>query len=197
MMKLSLGHSWEVISCLLADQEILRLRLSELSSAEVTFEERRENFEEFLPAFIAHTRAEEEVLLARALEMEETRVMAMAALEEHEIAEIVIDRAKHAAHAEQLEARLRVLSDLLEHHGKRKERELYPELRARLNVVERDEMGMRYREAKERNELAPVFQMLPRESLLKSQTGRIGYIIAWLLGVPVWVLLLVFLIRGH
>jgi len=28
------------------------------------------------------------------------------------------------------------------------------------------------------------------------QSGKIGYIVAWLLGVPVWILLLVFLIRG-
>lgn len=29
------------------------------------------------------------------------------------------------------------------------------------------------------------------------EKGRIGYIVAWLLGVPFWVLLLIFLIRGH
>lgn len=29
------------------------------------------------------------------------------------------------------------------------------------------------------------------------EAGRIGYVIAWLLGVPVWVLLLIFLVRGH
>lgn len=33
--------------------------------------------------------------------------------------------------------------------------------------------------------------------LIQSQEGRIGYIIAWLLGVPTSVLLVIFLIRGH
>ena len=197
MKKLSLGHSWEVVSCLLADQKVLRKQLEEFSSPELGWEERRASFDSFLPAFTAYTRAEEEIVLSRALEIEETRVMAMAALEEHEIAEFMIDRAKHSAHGEQLEARLRVLCDLLEHHMKQKERELFPQLRARLSVAEREEMGMRYREAKERNELAPVFQMPLRDSLLESQMGRIGYVIAWLLGVPVWVLPLIFLVRGH
>lgn len=32
--------------------------------------------------------------------------------------------------------------------------------------------------------------------VLKSQEGAIGYIVAWLLGVPASVLLLIFLIRG-
>lgn len=32
--------------------------------------------------------------------------------------------------------------------------------------------------------------------ILKNQEGAIGYIVAWLLGVPASILLLVFLIRG-
>jgi hypothetical protein len=32
---------------------------------------------------------------------------------------------------------------------------------------------------------------------LSQEEGRIGYIIAWLLGVPTSVLFLIFLIRGH
>lgn len=33
-------------------------------------------------------------------------------------------------------------------------------------------------------------------TILKNQEGAIGYVIAWLLGVPASILLLVFLIRG-
>lgn len=40
---------------------------------------------------------------------------------------------------------------------------------------------------KKENELAKI---------VKNQEGKIGYIIAWLLGVPTSVLLLVFLLRG-
>ncbi len=35
------------------------------------------------------------------------------------------------------------------------------------------------------------------KSILKSEEGRIGYLIAWLFGVPVSVLFVIFLIRGH
>lgn len=34
-------------------------------------------------------------------------------------------------------------------------------------------------------------------SNLKSEAGKIGYIIAWLLGVPASLLFIIFLIRGH
>ena len=34
-------------------------------------------------------------------------------------------------------------------------------------------------------------------AILASQEGRIGYLIAWLLGVPASLLLVIFLIRGH
>jgi hypothetical protein len=33
--------------------------------------------------------------------------------------------------------------------------------------------------------------------LLEEQTGKIGYVIAWILGVPAWILLMIFLLRGH
>jgi hypothetical protein len=32
--------------------------------------------------------------------------------------------------------------------------------------------------------------------ILQSQEGRIGYLVAWLLGIPIPILLLVFLLRG-
>jgi hypothetical protein len=35
-----------------------------------------------------------------------------------------------------------------------------------------------------------------RLSNLKDESGKIGYIILWLLGVPVGVLLLIFILRG-
>ncbi len=34
-------------------------------------------------------------------------------------------------------------------------------------------------------------------SLMTNESGRIGYVIAWLLGVPFWLLVVVFLLRGH
>ena len=34
-------------------------------------------------------------------------------------------------------------------------------------------------------------------SVINNESGRIGYIIGWLCGVPVSVLLLIFLLRGH
>jgi hypothetical protein len=33
--------------------------------------------------------------------------------------------------------------------------------------------------------------------ILHDQTGRIGYLIAWLCGVPASVLIVIFLLRGH
>jgi hypothetical protein len=34
-------------------------------------------------------------------------------------------------------------------------------------------------------------------NVVKNESGRIGYIIAWLLGVPVSLLFVIFLFRGH
>lgn len=34
------------------------------------------------------------------------------------------------------------------------------------------------------------------KSPMAGEEGKIGYLIAWILGVPAWILLLVFLIKG-
>lgn len=35
------------------------------------------------------------------------------------------------------------------------------------------------------------------EKLMKAEDGKVGYLIAWMLGVPASVLFVIFLIRGH
>lgn len=186
----------EIVNCLLEDHKALRESLRSAREGTPSDGQGRA-LEELASLLTAHTRAEEEVLLARALELDQTRVVAMAVLEEHEIADIMIDRAKQSANEEQRVARLSVLCDLVERHLEMTERDLFPRIRTILSAEEREEMGMRYRETKSRNELAPVFQMPVRDSLMENEAGRIGYIIAWLLGVPAWILLLIFLVRGH
>ncbi|MGH8470408.1 MAG: hypothetical protein ACREVY_15980 [Gammaproteobacteria bacterium] len=44
-----------------------------------------------------------------------------------------------------------------------------------------------------KNELQRIFK---RPATLKSQTGKAGYILLWLLGVPLPILLVIFLMRG-
>ena len=34
-------------------------------------------------------------------------------------------------------------------------------------------------------------------SNLRNEKGRIGYLVAWILGVPASVLIIIFLVRGH
>lgn len=41
-----------------------------------------------------------------------------------------------------------------------------------------------------------IQKFLGTKSVLRNQDGAIGYIMAWLFGVPVSILLLVFLLRG-
>lgn len=187
----------DIVSCLLEDHKSLREQLGVLRSRTLPFKDRHEAFSRFLTSLNSHIQAEEEVVISRALEIESMRVDAVKALEEHEVTDFVVNRVKQSADDTQMAARLNVLCDLVECHMSEKENVLVTGIRQWVPDEEREEMGMRYRGVKERNELAPVFTMPTRESLLAGETGKIGYIIAWLLGVPFWILLLVFLIRGH
>lgn len=40
-------------------------------------------------------------------------------------------------------------------------------------------------------------QELSLLEVINNQNGKIGYLIAWMMGVPASVLLIIFLIRGH
>jgi len=187
----------EIVSCMLEDHASLKQRLVELRAPDADMASKRKSLDELLPLLEAHTQAEEEIVLARALELEGITVKAMEALEMHESIDFAVARLKQSVQEVQLAARINVFCELLGYYLKKEEEELFPELHKRISMKEREEMGMRYREVKDRNELAPVFRMPVRESLIEGQAGRIGYIIAWLLGVPAWILLLIFLIRGH
>ncbi len=187
----------DIVSCLLDDHNRIWQQLLVLRSQQFTLPRKREALNSLVPLLSAYAHAEEEVVISRALEFEELRVRAMEALEEHEMADVQVQRVKQSGDEVQMEARLNVLCDLLEQHLKKETTGFFPDLRARISEKERAEMGTRYREVKERNELAPVLGLPVQDSLLEGEAGRVGYIIAWFLGVPFWILILVFLIRGH
>lgn len=41
-----------------------------------------------------------------------------------------------------------------------------------------------------------MLQRLKQSAFMKSQEGKAGYILAWLVGIPVPILLVIFLLRG-
>ena len=181
----------EITRCLADEYASFRRMSAVLRSPTAGADQKRRAAEDLLPALKAHALAEEEVLLARALESTPLRPLACKALELHELLESELLRLWRSADDEQFEARACVAGDLLELQFREKEENLFPHFRALVPKTEREELGMKFQESKERNRLAPVL-LLP----LTSETGKVGYLLAWLLGVPAWLLLLILLVRS-
>lgn len=185
----------DIVSLLCEDHERLRALMAKFKSAK-DMGAKREIFADFLPLLEAHTFGEEETLIARALADKRLRPHAVEGLEEHDLAEFEVDKVLKAATDEQWEARVKVIAELLEHHLDEEEKDFFPLAQKVLSAEEREELATRYMDAREKLKLAPIIQLPIRKSALQEQSGRLGLVVAWLLGVPAWLLLMVFLVGG-
>lgn len=183
----------EITRCLADEYRSLREKSAVLRSLTAGVAQKRAAAEQLLPVLKAHTLAEEETLISRALETEPLRLMANKALELHELLEGELLRLWQSADDEQFSARACVAGDILDHQLREMEESFFPFLRGIVPKFEREELGMKYQAAKERHQLAPVLRL---PLVMQDETGRLGYLAAWLLGVPAWLLLLFLLVRG-
>lgn len=184
----------DITRILAEEYHSLREICSELRNSPVA--RKRSVAENFLPLLTAHTFAEEEALFSRVLELDSLRTAALKTLEEHELVENELLRLWQSVDDEQFGARAGVFCDLLELQWRETEENIFPELRRLLSEDEREEMATRYREIKEQRKLDSLMRMPDRGALAQNQAGRVGYLFAWILGVPAWLVLMVFLIRG-
>ena len=185
----------DVLSSVLEDHECLRRALRTLRESGTRSVPHRRAFGEFASELQNFLQAGDEVLIARALELgPAVRASALLALEESELLRIELKRAREGLPGEQLGARLAVMSRLLEGGLANREEALFPRLREALTPEERSELALRYRDAKARCELAPLFWLPTTEGQSDSEAGRAEFLITWLVGVPVWLFLLLELV---
>lgn len=156
----------DIVYLLLEDHKRLKDFIQQLKDKDTTVAEKRKVYEGFLPLLESHTSAEEETLIARALSEPSLRSQAMEGLEEHDLSEIMALKMKKAASEEQWEARVKVLCESLEHHLKEEEEDFFPVAEEVLSEAERQELGARYSEARQRHELAPIIELPIRTSVL-------------------------------
>lgn len=146
----------EIIGCLAEEYKTLRQATAVLRSTTADRDQKREVAESLLPSLKAHIQAEEETFLARALECEPLRVLAAKALELHELLEAESLRLRQSADDNQFHARAGVLGDLLEGHLRETEATFFPMFRALVPQDDREALGVKFQEARDRNLLAPA-----------------------------------------
>jgi hypothetical protein len=76
------------------------------------------------------------------------------------------------------------------------EEQFLPMLVSTISKEDREDMALRYKELKEFHRLSSELRIPKGLSALEEQAGRIGYLFAWIIGIPAWLLLMILLVRG-
>lgn len=118
-------------------------------SGEGAVKTREQNFEQLKNELQAHTAAEEEILYPALQEHEETRAMALEAIEEHKLVEQLLDELDAMdVTSEEWTAKFTVLKENVEHHVEEEEDEMFKQARKVLGKENAEELGKRLEEFK-------------------------------------------------
>jgi len=161
----------DVIDCLMDDHESLKNVISRLQNDEIDCRRKKTIFKRFLPLLESHTFAEEHAVMERVLQHEPTRMQALRGMEEHELSGIQLKRLMLAATEEQWVARLKLYCSLLERHIEEDARKAFPLIQMEFSTEEREELGRRYLEARNRYQLGPVLSMPVRSELAQERAS--------------------------
>lgn len=187
-----------LINLLEKDHANLRVLMSDLKSDDKNIELKKEIFsEQFVPLLYSHTESEERTVLFYSAHKRDLKDQALEGIEEHELVEDLVDKVNRTRNSELWKARVKVLCDCLEHHLKEEEEELFPRFKTHFSDVDLEKKGEIYMEIRNETQANITEKNEGALAMLNDQSGKIGYIIAWLFGVPVSLLFVIFLIRGH
>jgi hypothetical protein len=212
----------DIVIRLERDQVALKQLIEDVKSEYSSPEGKFSSFQRLARLADSNAKAKEVTALAFARNCSSTRPLALAILEKHSVMDELANKIRQTENDEAWEAKVKVYCDFLEQHLEEEEFELLPELSSHLSKEKSLELGSEYlkirglclgaahgTEAELQKDLSHLFSnliaSLPAVSNFipaqlnpaMNEAGRIGYIFAWLLGVPAWVLFIIFLVRGH
>ena len=110
---------------------------------------REKGMEQLREALTLHTQVEEQIVYPRLREEKKLRETVNEALEEHHMATLLLEElAQTPMDDERWEAKLSVLKEIVEHHVKEEEKEVFPKATKALDKGEAKELGRRVEEWK-------------------------------------------------
>ncbi len=135
----------DIIRLILEDHKPLKQLIEIMKDSEKNVLERAAAFEEFAPLLLLHAKPEEESLYVYMKDHQELREDGYEGETEHSIADRLIEEIQAVEDDEDVwSAKVKVLAELVEHHIKEEEKEMFPEFLETSTVEERDHLGRRY-----------------------------------------------------
>jgi hemerythrin-like domain-containing protein len=136
---------------------------------------RADTFARIASSLLAHIAAENEVLYPALDVVESTHGMALEALQEHHVIDLLVAELRGTAErGEEWLAKFHVLTENVEHHVKEEEEKFFPSARRVLGAEEQVEMADAYVAARDRHLGTPLAQPGPGPTDLDPPSGPGG-----------------------
>lgn len=164
------GKHHDIIQMILDDHKPLKRCIEILKNSEMNLSSRRAAFNEFAPLLLIHAKAEEAVLYAFEKTEVDMREDAFEGDVEHALAEQMVEDVKQSVDKDIWSAKAKVLAELVEHHIKEEESEMFPELKKEANASELIRLGEDYLAEKNKIKGGFLHPSIQRED--SSQTVR-------------------------
>lgn len=133
----------DIIKLLSEDHKPLK-RLIKVMKSKMDIEEKLAAFEEFAPTLLAHAKPEEQSLYEHMKGGAGMRTEGFEGDVEHYLADQLVEQVKLTDDEDLWEARVKVLAELVEHHIKEEEEDMFPEFKKQTDSDERLELGQKY-----------------------------------------------------
>jgi hemerythrin superfamily protein len=143
----------DAIALLKEDHARVRKLLTQLESSADRGGSRSEQFLNTIEQELkVHTRIEEQIFYPAfrdAAQKKDDKQLYFEAVEEHHVVDMVLPEIKKTrGGSEEFAAKVKVLKDLVDHHAREEEKEMFPRARKLMDREERRELGERLAEAK-------------------------------------------------
>lgn len=142
----------EIIDAIKTDHEDLRKLIEVMKSEDAGRSEKKKAFMQFAVLLKSHAVSEERAFYARALKNKELKINAHEGYVEHKVADLLSQVARREKMPDRLEAEMKVLAELVEHHIEEEESDFLPEAKKEFSEEERNEMGRNFLQFRKRSQ---------------------------------------------
>jgi hemerythrin-like domain-containing protein len=137
-----------VLNIIKDQHKILKQSIAVLKSEKADVHKKIENLEKFIDLLKMHSEAEEQTLYEQLGELEEGKMIICESEEEHSIAKKIVDELESANYKNswnvQVEAKAKVLAEMVEHHAEEEEKETFAVARKNFTSFELEAMGEQF-----------------------------------------------------
>lgn len=150
-MKATNNGAGDILRIIIDDHKPLKKLIKVLKDSDNhDLQERRTAFEEFAPLLVTHAKSEEQVLYVYMKADDELREEGFEGDVEHGLADQMVEEVKRTDDDDLWSARVKVLAELVEHHIKEEEEEMFPDIRKNSEAEDRRYMGEQYAALKDK-----------------------------------------------